>query len=70
VTNNQFIPNYVLNEREAAALLKVSVSMMRKMRRKGTGPAFCSISTSIRYPANELAAFIQERTATTIQRAA
>jgi hypothetical protein len=50
----------LLKEAEAAALLNLSKSMLRKMRAMGTGVV--KIGASVRYPAGALTAFIQERT--------
>ena len=52
----------LLKEAEAAALLNLSKSMLRKMRAMGTGPDVVKIGASVRYPAGALTAFIQERT--------
>jgi predicted DNA-binding transcriptional regulator AlpA len=60
----------LLTERQAAGFVNLSLSMMRKMRGNGTGPAFVKIGASVRYPADSLAAFIQERTKMTTRKAA
>ncbi len=62
--------NILLTETETAEFLKLSKSMLRKMRGNGTGPAVVKISSSIRYRSDELERFIQERTVTPTRRAA
>jgi hypothetical protein len=49
----------LLKEAEAAAILNLSKSMLRKMRALGTGPDFVKIGASVLYPAGTLSAFIQ-----------
>jgi predicted DNA-binding transcriptional regulator AlpA len=51
----------LLDERQAADRLGVSVALMRKMRRQGTGPAFARIGRLIRYPENSVARYVDAR---------
>ncbi len=60
----------LLNEPEAAAFLKPSVSMLCKMLANGTGPALVKIGVSVRYSAGGLEEFVRERTTPPTRRAA
>ena len=44
----------LLTPREAAQLLKVSLSWLAKARMRGDGPPFIRIGRSIRYPGDDL----------------
>jgi predicted DNA-binding transcriptional regulator AlpA len=48
----------LLDERQAAALLGVSVALMRKLRRHGNPPIVTRISRLVRYAEADLLAFI------------
>jgi predicted DNA-binding transcriptional regulator AlpA len=48
----------LLDERQAADLLGVSVALMRKLRRLGTGPVVTRIGRLVRYAEADLLAFI------------
>ena len=55
-------PNSVMNEREVAEFLRMSVRKLRKMRRKGEGPAaFISGKKAARYQYKAVAEWINQR---------
>ena len=52
----------LLTEREAAAMLSVSVSLLRKWRlRREGGPPYYRVGRVVRYSTNTLKAFLEER---------
>src|SRR5262249_12958551 len=51
----------LMNEREAAAYLGVSVSGMRKWRARQSGPKYARFGKIIRYRRSDLDAFVQSR---------
>jgi len=52
---------HLLNERQVAAILGVSLSCLRKWRWQRTGPPVVKISTLCRYPQDELMAWIESQ---------
>jgi len=48
--NMQLTMAFILREQEVAARLRVSVSTLRRMRQRGTGPEWVGIGKQIRYP--------------------
>jgi predicted DNA-binding transcriptional regulator AlpA len=54
----------VLTVREAAALLKCSISSLNKWRVYGVGPRFVKIGGCVRYRSSELQAYLETRTRT------
>lgn len=48
----------LLNETEAANLLRVSLMTVRRWRRQGTGPIFRKLGRSVRYRPSDVADFI------------
>jgi excisionase family DNA binding protein len=50
------------SEKEAAAYLSVSLSSIRRWRRKRTGPDFCRFGGLVRYNKDALDAFISKNT--------
>jgi hypothetical protein len=48
----------LLNERETAKFLRVSVQLLRRWRGNGTGPQHIKLSKCVRYEVGELARFI------------
>jgi helix-turn-helix protein len=52
----------LLNETEAANLLKLSVLTLRRWRWAGRGPRFAKIGAAVRYDPGELRAFIEAQT--------
>ena len=59
--NKMQTTDQLLTEREAAALLRLSLSMLRKMRANRTGPSWLKISACVRYPSTAVAEFVQAR---------
>jgi hypothetical protein len=55
--------NYeLLNEKEAAAILRVSVSKLQKDRIRGDGVPFVSLGRSVRYKTKDIISYIEENT--------
>lgn len=52
----------LISEREVCKKLRISASMLQKMRRTGTGPAFVRIGKAVRYPAAALADWLSALT--------
>jgi len=48
----------MLNIKQAAQCLGCSVSMMRKMKRLGTGPVYHRVGRSLRYAPDDLRSFM------------
>jgi hypothetical protein len=55
---------YYLNDREVARRLGVSIGLIRKLRRFGTGPAFLRIGNAIRYDPTTVEAWCARHTVT------
>ena len=55
-------PSAYLSEKEAAAYLSVSLSTIRRWRRRGTGPAFFHFGGVLRYSHTALTEFIVKYT--------
>ena len=53
--------NKLLNEKDAAKLLGVSVSTLRRWRRLGSGPVYRKLNGAVRYSAVDLQKFIDDR---------
>jgi hypothetical protein len=56
--------SHLLNEHEAANYLGCSISLLRKRRLFGEGPAYCKIGRLVRYRQDDLAEFIAARVVT------
>ena len=52
--------NQLLDEKQAAALLKLSVKCLQGWRVRGGGPPFVKLGRAVRYEVPALEAFIQE----------
>ena len=50
----------LINEREAATLLRLSVKCLQGWRVRGGGPPFIKLGRSVRYEVPALEAFVQE----------
>ena len=48
----------LLNEREAAKLLQVSVQLLRKWRARGKDPRYIKLGRCVRYSAEEIERYI------------
>jgi predicted DNA-binding transcriptional regulator AlpA len=53
--------NVMLEPKEAAAILKVSLSWLAKARMSGEGPAFTKIGRSVRYTEADLLQWMKSR---------
>jgi predicted DNA-binding transcriptional regulator AlpA len=51
----------LLNEKEAATLLKVSVQLLRKMRANGTGPEHIKLAKCVRYSSDDIGRYISSQ---------
>jgi predicted DNA-binding transcriptional regulator AlpA len=51
----------LLHPKEAAKILRVSVSWLAKSRLTGTGPRFVKIGHCVRYPESSLREYIKSR---------
>jgi len=52
------LPEEVLNEKETAALLRVSVKTLQTWRYKGNGPKFLKFGRAVRYRRGDLQDFV------------
>jgi predicted site-specific integrase-resolvase len=50
----------VLNERQAARTMCVSVAALRRWRREGRGPEFVHLERCVRYPVQAIERFLTE----------
>ena len=50
----------LLNERDAANTLGVSVYLLQRMRCRGDGPSFCRIGGCVRYPQDSLSDYVKK----------
>ncbi len=50
----------MINEKEAARLLAVSVAALRRWRHEGRGPQFARLERCVRYSVRELARFLEQ----------
>jgi predicted DNA-binding transcriptional regulator AlpA len=55
------LTNAMLEPKEAAAILKVSLSWLAKARMSGEGPAFAKIGRSVRYSDADLLQWMKSR---------
>jgi predicted site-specific integrase-resolvase len=60
----------LLNEKEAAQALAVSVPTLRRWRLLGRGPIFRKLNGAVRYATTDLNQFVDERSRTSTRRAA
>ncbi len=51
----------LLNEVEVCQLLKLSRSWLRQARMNGTGPQFCKLGRSVRYPSIEIEQWLESK---------
>lgn len=63
-------PDDFLNEDEAATLLGVNVSWMRRKRNFGGGPPFVRLGHLVRYKRSDLMVYVGQNTYTSIHRKA
>jgi predicted site-specific integrase-resolvase len=52
------ISDPLITEGEAAAILRVSLTSLRRWRREGSGPVYRKLSRSVRYRREDLAEFL------------
>ena len=48
----------LMKEREAAVILGVEVSTLRRWRWAGRGPVYCKIESAVRYDPEDIAAYV------------
>jgi hypothetical protein len=48
----------LITEAEAAAILRVSLTSLRRWRRQGSGPVYRRLGRSVRYRPNDLSDFV------------
>lgn len=51
----------LLNEREAAKLLRISVQLLRKWRANGRGPEHIKLGTCVRYSIEDIERYISSQ---------
>jgi hypothetical protein len=52
---------HLLNERETAKVMRVSVQLLRKWRADGTGPAYIKLGKCVRYSMDDLERYVSSR---------
>src|SRR5215467_3742013 len=52
------IPEPLVTEGEAAGILRISVTSLRRWRRQGSGPVFRKLGRTVRYRPNDLSDFV------------
>ena len=50
----------MINEKQAARLLAVSVAALRRWRREGRGPEFAHLERCVRYPVQAIERFLKD----------
>lgn len=53
----------LLTEKELAAISRLSIGMLQKLRREGSGPGFVRIGSAVRYPVANVHAWLHSLTA-------
>jgi predicted site-specific integrase-resolvase len=56
VTTN--VPEPLITEGEAAGILRVSLTSLRRWRRQGSGPIYRKLGRTVRYRPNDLSDFV------------
>lgn len=56
-------PLNLLNDRDVARITRMSLASVRRWRLLGTGPRFLKLGSSVRYKAEDVAAWINSRPA-------
>ena len=56
--------NRMLNEREAAVFLGISVGTLQNWRSASFGPQFCKFGRAVRYPSSELQKYVADNLVT------
>jgi len=51
--------NRYINEREVSRITGLALQTLRNYRSKGTGPAYCKIGRSVRYPLTDLIRWLE-----------
>ena len=57
----QSLPPFLLDERDAADYLGLSVRLLQKYRQSGDGPVFLKIGRMVRYRVDDLRSWASER---------
>ena len=63
----QILLNPLLNEKEAAKLLNLSVKTLQRYRLYGGGPQFIKINKSVRYSVEQIEEYLKPRVKNTCQ---
>ncbi len=58
MTTKAALQSRLMKEREAAEILGVEVSTLRRWRWAGRGPVFCKIEFAVRYDPEDIATYI------------
>jgi predicted site-specific integrase-resolvase len=69
---NLNLPEPLITEGEAANILRISLTSLRRWRREGRGPVFRKLGRAVRYRPNDVSDFVaaSRRTSTSNGRAA
>jgi len=59
--SEESVPRKLLDERDVARLLGVSLSMVSKMRYQGVGPAFVKVGKITRYQWSDVQEWLNQR---------
>jgi len=54
----------MINEKQAARVLAVSVAALRRWRREGRGPEFAHLESCVRYPMRSIERYLTENSST------
>ena len=52
------VPEPLITEGEAATILRVSLTSLRRWRRQGSGPVYRKLGRAVRYRPNDLSEFV------------
>ena len=56
----------LLNEREAAKVLRISVQLLRKWRANGAGPQLIKLGKCVRYSSDDIEQYISSQRSATV----
>ena len=51
--------NRYINEREVSRITRLALQTLRNYRSKGTGPVYCKLGRSVRYPLADLVRWLE-----------
>jgi predicted DNA-binding transcriptional regulator AlpA len=58
MTSTTNLTEPLVTEHEAARMLKMSLTSLRRWRQDGSGPPFCKLGRSVRYQPQDIADFV------------